>query len=174
MEIALRPLSEADLETVRNWRNSPEVARYMYTGNHITAAQQQAWFQRVNADPTKRFWMIEYAGRAVGVVNVVALHATHRSCHLGIYFGAQDIRGKGLGRGTMRLLLARVFGELGMNKIVAEAFSWNGQAIALYEKMGFRQEGVFRQEIWKDGKFHDVVRLALLAEEWNSAEEVKP
>jgi RimJ/RimL family protein N-acetyltransferase len=41
----------------------------------------------------------------------------------------------------------------------------NAHAIALYEKVGFRAEGLQRQAAFKSGRHVDVVPMALLAHE---------
>lgn len=50
-DIALVRLTEDLLDTVRQWRNDPDVNRYLFTREAITSAQQRRWFEQVSADP---------------------------------------------------------------------------------------------------------------------------
>jgi len=45
-------------------------------------------------------------------------------------------------------------------------FDYKQRAIAVYDKPGFRQEGVFREFLQRDGKRYDMARCGLLRREW--------
>ncbi len=46
-------------------------------------------------------------------------------------------------------------------------FEYNERAIALYEKLGFRREGVYREFLSRDGQRYDMYLYGLLRREWN-------
>ncbi|MCB0169859.1 MAG: GNAT family N-acetyltransferase [Anaerolineae bacterium] len=70
-------------------------------------------------------------------------------------------RGRGLGH---RLLEATVNQALadGLSRIELEVFASNRIAKALYEKLGFEQEGVKRRARYLDGVWDDLIMMALL------------
>jgi len=39
------------------WRNAPEVRRQMYTRHPISPEEHRAWFERMQADPTRRWYL---------------------------------------------------------------------------------------------------------------------
>ena len=45
-------------------------------------------------------------------------------------------------------------------------FEYNQGAGRLYERLGFKVEGVSRQEIWHKGRWWDGIQLGMLSEEW--------
>ncbi len=47
-------------------------------------------------------------------------------------------------------------------------FSYNTRAIALYEKLGFQREGVYREFIQRDGARYDMYLYGLLRCEWKA------
>jgi RimJ/RimL family protein N-acetyltransferase len=57
-----------------------------------------------------------------------------------------------------------------MNRLQCEVFLENESVWQLHQKFGFKQEGLFRQYIFKEGKYKDIVYLAMLREEYLSAE----
>ena len=64
------------------------------------------------------------------------------------------------GRGVGRLLLERLLEigrELAYHKLVLAAFPINRAGIALYERCGFREVGVYREQGMLDGRWVDVV-----------------
>jgi UDP-4-amino-4,6-dideoxy-N-acetyl-beta-L-altrosamine N-acetyltransferase len=171
MSDLLRPLGPDDLELVRGWRNSPAVAQYMYTADAISAEQQQAWYTRISQDSTVQYWLIYYQDRPVGVANLYAISQRNRSCYWAFYLGEENLHGSGIGAKVELAVLEYVFEELKLNKLACEVFVTNEKVVAMHEKFGFRREAYFRQHIYKDKQFIDVVGLALLRREWQQVRE---
>ncbi|RLI67681.1 MAG: N-acetyltransferase, partial [Candidatus Gerdarchaeota archaeon] len=47
---------------------------------------------------------------------------------------------------------------------------FNKRAIRTYEKVGFKMVGKLRQAHFSDGKYHDVILMDILQDEWLSRE----
>jgi phosphinothricin acetyltransferase len=70
-------------------------------------------------------------------------------------------RGKGVGR----VLLARLIElgrEHGYHKLVLSAFPFNPGGMALYEKMGFRTVGIYKEQGQLDGQWVDTIVMERL------------
>ncbi|MGF9563713.1 GNAT family N-acetyltransferase [Neorhizobium sp. JUb45] len=74
-----------------------------------------------------------------------------------------DYRDRGLGR---KLILATIEAArvAGMHRVELHAHADNLRAIALYEKVGFRHEGLARDAIRIDGRYMDSVLMAMIFE----------
>jgi UDP-4-amino-4,6-dideoxy-N-acetyl-beta-L-altrosamine N-acetyltransferase len=151
---------------VRGWRNSPEVSAYMYNSFEISPEEQLKWYQKIKNDNSSRYWIIEVSGRPIGVASLSGISKLFNSCYWAFYLGDTEIRGGGIGSKVEYQVLNYVFEDLGLNKLRCEVFSFNEKVIQLHEKFGFRREAYYRQHIFKDGSFRDVVGLALLKSEW--------
>ena len=70
-------------------------------------------------------------------------------------------RGKGVGRQLLAHLidLARA---LSYHKMVLSAFPFNGAGMALYERMGFRTVGIYREQGLLDGRWVDTIVMEKL------------
>ena len=55
---------------------------------------------------------------------------------------------------------------MNLNRIELGVLGSNISGLKLYEKVGFKREGVKRQSIYKNGKFVDVIMMAILKEEF--------
>ena len=55
------------------------------------------------------------------------------------------------------------FSELNLRKLKVSVMDFNLPALRAYEKCGFTREGVLRQEIYREGSYHDVIQMALFA-----------
>ena len=73
----------------------------------------------------------------------------------------REWRGKGVGRRLLdRLIeLAR---EIGYHKMVLSTFPFNEPGVALYERLGFRRVGVYREQGMLDGKWVDTLIMEKL------------
>lgn len=172
MDIQLLPLQHADIKLVRTWRNSPEVAQYMYTDEPISHEQQEAWFEKVKTDPSSQYWLIQYSDQKIGLASLTGISYALSSCYWAFYLGDTSIRGAGIGSKVEFNVLEHVFNELHLNKLRCEVYVFNDKVISMHEKFGFRREAYYRQHARKNGKWQDVVGLAMLREEWEQSREL--
>jgi RimJ/RimL family protein N-acetyltransferase len=69
-DYSLRPMTESDLEQVLQWRNHPEVRRYMYTTHEIRLEEHRKWFMNATTNPAIELLIYEQGGKAQGFVNI--------------------------------------------------------------------------------------------------------
>lgn len=165
-DIELIPLNKGHLEMVRNWRNSEDIARYMYSDEYITPEMQEKWFEGINSDTTSKYWIISYNEKLLGLASIIGLDNVLKSCYWAFYLGETSIRGAGLGAKIEYNILSYVFDTLNLNKLRCEVFVFNDMVIKMHEKFGFRREAYYREHCYKNDKFQDVVGLAILKQEW--------
>lgn len=166
MSLELKKIQEKDLELVRKWRTSPEVAKYMYTSPKITKKEQLDWFNKIKNDQTKIYWVIHFEKKPIGVINFYDIDPVNRNAFWAYYIADMNVRGKGIGKALELTILSVAFNELKLHKLSCEVFSWNEKVIKIHEKYGSKIEGRFRDHIYKDGQYHDVVRMAILENEY--------
>ena len=163
----LREVGTADKDMIRQWRNSPDVARYMYTDHQITEAEHEQWFQNVLKDQKRKYWIIVYERKSIGLANLYDIDDKNRRCFWGLYISSENVRSKGMGGFIEYQVMKYVFDNLEYNKLCCEALSSNTRAINLYKSFGFQEEGVYRRHILKNGEYTDVVALGMLKSEWD-------
>lgn len=167
MSLEFREIKRNDLETIRTWRNSDDVKKYMYTTDYITESQQINWFEKIKNDDNAKYWIIEYNKEPVGLVSITNISRVFDSCSWAFYLGNTKHRGVGIGKNTELKVIDYVFNVLGLNKLRCEVLETNKKVIAMHEKFGFRREAYYRSHIKKEGVYIDVVGLGLLKEDWN-------
>lgn len=161
----LRPLAEADLAQVLEWRNAPSVRAMMYTHHAISPVEHLAWFARLQQDPTRSAWVFEADGVPAGVVNFTRIDEAASQAHWGFYVRPATPRGSGTRLG--RLALAQAFGPLALGKLYGEVLAWNKASLAFHLKLGFAQEDVLRAHHRDGEQFHDVHVFGLSREAWS-------
>lgn len=69
------------------------------------------------------------------------------------------------GRGVGKVMLARLIelaGEQGFHKMVLSAFPSNSGGVTLYERMGFRTVGIYKEQGMLDGRWVDTIIMEKL------------
>ena len=137
----------------------------MFSQHEITWDEHQAWFYRMQVDHTKRWFLyLNENNEPSGVVYFTALDPAQRSAFWGFYASPDAIPGTGL---RMEFdALSKSFGDLGLYKLNCEVLASNKSVINMHKKVGFTEEGCFREHFFEGEKRVDVIRLGMLASEW--------
>lgn len=170
MQIKLLNLQYDHLEQVRQWRMMPEVTKYMYTDPIITSKQQIAWYESIRRDSTVRYWVINVEGENIGVISLTNIDLIKNQCECAYYIAEEIFRGKGLANIIEYNIYDFVFNSLGLGKLWFEILDFNERAINLHKKFGCEVENLYKDHIFKNGEFHDAVRMAITKQKW---QEVK-
>ncbi|OQE29332.1 hypothetical protein PENFLA_c004G10392 [Penicillium flavigenum] len=92
-------------------------------------------------------------------------YAHHRNAMIGISL-ADGFRGKGYGGEAINWALDWAFQHLGLHRVSIGACSFNRDALKLYRKLGFVDEGREREAVYHRRAWHDIVSLSMLEHEW--------
>lgn len=171
MRLRFRRIGSDDLGMIMNWRTMPEVSSYMYTDFKPDIEKQKSWFETISMDKSRLDWIINLDNEDVGLVSIVKIDRLNQRCEWAYYLASPNVRGKGVGRSVEINILSYVFDELNLNKLCCEVFVANDKVIKIHEKYGSQIEGTRREQVRKDGRFHDIVEMGILRSEWE--EKVK-
>jgi UDP-4-amino-4,6-dideoxy-N-acetyl-beta-L-altrosamine N-acetyltransferase len=138
----------------------------MYTDHAISEEEHRRWFAAMLAAPDRRYWMIQDDGSPVGLANVVGIDLKRRRCEWAYYLGEASVRGRGVGAAVEFAVIEHVFNTLGMHKLWCEVLLENEAVWKLHVSFGFIREALYRDHVWKAGRFQDVVGLGLLDSDW--------
>ena len=167
-QVRLRALEPEDLPDYHRWLNDPEVVRYLKLYAPLSMPDEEAWYQEVRGDSSQMVFAIESeAGQHIGNLSLMHLNWKDRSAELGIVIGDKGQWGKGYAQDATRTLLAFAFGEMNLNRVYLRVFADHQAAINAYRKCGFVEEGRLREEIYADGRYHDMLVMAILRREFN-------
>jgi len=164
-------LSKDHLPTYARWFRDYEVQRLLgQTALPITDEAEAAWFEHaVNASNEYHhpIHIIEN-DKLIGLCSLLNVDTRSRNAEYGISIGDKDSWNKGYGTDATSIMLRIAFDELNLHRVFLRVYDFNERAIRVYEKLGFVKEGVLRQHVFRDGKYHDVILMGLLRDEWQS------
>ena len=100
-------------------------------------------------------------------VGAIGLHTDpeHRSAMIG-YWIDEEHEGRGLVTKASRALTEVAFRDLAMHRVWLTADPKNTRSCAVAERLGFRLEGIRREDTYTDGRFRDTALYAVLEDEW--------
>ena len=166
----LRPVEEADLPRILEWRNSERIRVNMYTDHIISIEEHRDWYHNLRKGGHSVCLVFERLDRPCGIVNFTGFDRKGGRCDWGFYLGETDLpRGTGDVMGMLGLEYA--FEKLNIRKLCGEAFAFNTSSIKFFGRLGFSEEGRFSRHALKCGKHEDVVRFALFKEDWEKNRE---
>ena len=111
---------------------------------------------------------IEADGLFIGQCALFNFNDTSHTCELGIAIGDLAYQGKGYGREAIRLLLDYAFRLRNVRKVYLTVLGENERAIRAYRACGFAEEARWRQHVWSNGRYIDLVGMGILRDEWQA------
>ena len=164
--ITLRAVEREDLSDYVRWLNDPVVLEYF--GNQVPLAlvQEEKWYDDMLRDPSLRAFAVEFEGQHVGNAGFGNIDGRNASAEVGLFIGSPEMWDRGLGSDVLKTLVRFGFEQMNLNRIYLQVFAGNQRAIHLYEKVGFRHEGRWRQAGFRHGRYHDLLWMSVLREEW--------
>jgi RimJ/RimL family protein N-acetyltransferase len=150
------------LENALRWFNDPEVTARLELFTGITRRQEEAFFDRIEAQrDTDLHWaIVAEPGDHIGFTALHQINWRTRSALGGLVIGEKKAWGRGYATDAVRVRTRFAFEQLGLHRIEGQTI--NPAMRRVYEKCGYRPEGVARQKIWRDGHWHDMDLFAIL------------
>lgn len=170
-KVKLREYSKEDIKQAQMYVNDPEVKMLLTPGIPFpyTLEDEEKWYESQSANNDTYNFAIETLdeGKYIGGCGINKIDWKNSNVIIGIFIGDKNYWEKGYGTDAIKVLIKFIFNEMNINRIKLNVFSFNKRAIKCYEKCGFKVEGVLRQELFRDGEYHDDILMGLLKEEYN-------
>lgn len=161
----LRKIEESDLLMILDWRNHPSIRNNMYNTDEIKLEEHKSWFNSVLHDQTKQYFIFQIDNIPLGVIGFTLINKKFNNATWAFY--ASPEAPSGTGSKMEYLALEYAFNSLKLHKLYCEVISFNQPVIKLHKKFGFEVEGIFKDQVFAQGQYHDVYRLALFSGPWN-------
>jgi RimJ/RimL family protein N-acetyltransferase len=175
------PDRDLHLENAIRWWNDPEVGRFLVASLGMTRGMAEEWFERVQGRErihatswvapsglSREFvWaVLDDQDQHIGFAWIHNIDWRYRVGVTGTVIGEKSAWSKGYGSEAMKLRAQFAFEVLGLHRLEADAIADNIGSVRALERAGYRREGVARQKVWARGKWHDLVLLGMLEEDY--------
>lgn len=155
--LMIRPFAaESDIAILETWL-SDKYGRYFVLSS--TSAHSVSIEELVNGERNHLGVITTLEGKPIGALAYLDLDFDQKRAELRKLIGDAEYRGAGLAEEATRLWIAYGFNALCLEKIYVSTLQTHINNIKLNEKIGFRVEGLLRDEVLIEGTRHDVLRM---------------
>lgn len=182
--VVLSGIEPEDIPQIVAWRNRPDINDSFIEYEPLTNDAQLRFLTRLDESKDRKLWLINARDPGkpppypkavrpspdaipVGTIGLKEIDLRNRHCELASMFIAElDYRNFQVAFDAEWLVLDYCFNHLGMHKVVAWVPAYNTDVAKLHRVMGWKEEGVLRQHVFKKGRFEDVTLLAIFEEDF--------
>jgi RimJ/RimL family protein N-acetyltransferase len=171
--LLLRPLTEADVDDLVEYRSIPEVCRYVpfepQSADDVIARMNGPWRQQTLAQEGSSITLgaeLEDSGKLIGDVMLRWLSAEHHCGEIGYVFNPA-YAGRGYAAEAAHAGLHLAFDDFGLHRVMARIDARNSASARLATRLGMRHEAYLRENEWFKGEWTDEIDFAILAQEWS-------
>ncbi len=162
LKIILRSLKDDDQEALallannkKVWDNVRDMLPYSYTMDDAIF-----FINLTNQENPQVTFAIEYDGAFCGMIGLIPQKDVYRNtAEIGYWLG-EPFWNKGITTTAVKLITDYGFNELNFIRIHSGIFEYNIASMKVLEKNGYKKDGVFKKNIFKNGKIWDEHRYS--------------
>ena len=170
-KVILKSLSEVDILYSKwyGWFNDEKICSTLqkhYFPNSIEL--QKKFLNSTKSQDTLILGIcdIKYS-EIIGVVSLSSINYINRSAEFACVIANEEDRNVSVFVETLNLVLKHAFLSLNLNKVYGGSISKNLVKLIVRASNG-KTEGVSRQDMFKNGEYHDIYNFSVLRDEFNS------
>ena len=169
--IYLRMIEPGDLEKTYKWHNDYEIQK-MTCGQirFVSMEIEKNWIMSKTSNNQKDIYLsvcLIENNEMIGLVSINDIDYVNRKCIFGgIVIGDKNYRDGIAYREANSILKAYVFEQLNMHKLTGSCLENHFMSRACMELDGYKKEGILRDEVFKDGKYHNVIIYSLIENDY--------
>ena len=166
-KVKLRELSLEDVDDRYQWCLDKEVTNHLNMPEKyppFSREETRKWIEMCinHTNGYEQKAIITEDGKHIGWIDLKNIDNLNKHAELGIAIGDKRFWGKGYGLSAMNEMLLFGFKELQLNKIWLRVEIDNKKAIKSYERIGYTEEGILREDRFRNGEFVNRLRMSIL------------
>lgn len=168
--VNIRILQKSDSEVVRFWKNSEHNYKYFANRTFINDIRQEKWINSKLNDSSSLYFIIieKKSGKLIGMTLLEDIDQRNRTACWGIYIGDLEFRKRVFALEATMLILDYAFSYLNLNKVYGNTLSSNPRGRSFHSLVGFNEEAVFKNHLYIDGKYVDLIWICLFRDSWHN------
>jgi ribosomal-protein-alanine N-acetyltransferase len=171
--LVLRQMHISDAATLMYFRSAPELNVYSIREPATSITAMEELINRMLESERKGegvHWALELRDQPGVMIGDIGIWKILREHHRGVlgYVLRKEHQGKGLLSEALQDVIQYGFNEINLHSLMAEVNPQNNASFQLLVRMGFRREGLFREDVYFRGEFHDTAVYSLLRSDMKS------
>lgn len=170
--LTMRRQRVADAPALFEAYRDVELMRYWSSAPHGSVEETRAYLDPREDHQDWRGWSITLKGDDKAIGTLAATTRRPGVAEIG-YLLVREHWSRGYAREAVKALIDLLFAE-GHRRVFADTDPDNAASIAMLEQLGFKREGLLRQEWETHIGVRDTLLLGLLRDEWPAREAIVP
>lgn len=168
MYITIRKFEREDIPNKVKWINDPANNQFLHYDLPIEISKTQRWFDN-NVGRTDRYdAVIEADGMACGIIGLLGIDKRNSKAEYYVTMGEASLKGRGIATEASKIILEYAFKDLNLNKVFLYTETENIAAQKFFEHIGFKREGVIRQDLYSRERFVDRIMYGMLKNDFEN------
>ena len=169
-KIYLSPVSTEDVEKFTEWKNDFNVTDYTGRSGSLTSFEAEKQYSQETSNNKIKFSIITLKDdKLIGWISLDDINYIHSTASLGIVIGEKEYLNQGYGTEAIMLIIDYGFNYLNLHRISLQLMSFNERALKCYQKCGFKQTGILREDTFINGKYYDSICMDILENEFTES-----
>ena len=163
----LRPVEEADIDLIQQWRNCKDIQPYVREYRELSKDAIRSWLDNTTHNSKFEFFIVEDEFRVpIGVVGLTYIDWVSRNAdiHLAIY--EKDWIDDTYAPEVLNIMLEYGFKHLNLHRIYAEVYEVDTKKINFFLDNNFNLDAVLREHHYYNDEYIDSHIYAILKQEY--------
>lgn len=173
MRIYLRAFEPEDYVLINKWRNDEEIYRSLGGNlNFVSLAREKAWVQSKSIEDNRGLYLavcLKDSDEMIGYISLSNIDLRNLKAEIGGWIiGNKSLWNKGYAKESVSELLSYAFCQFPINKCSSYCLEEHTVSIKIHEALGFRHDGILRDEVFKNGEFKNLLVFSILRDEFEA------
>lgn len=161
----LRALEIADFERTLNWHRDDDIwSMVVGPKYYVSSEYEKKWLEDTIFDQSsvKLAVCLKQNHDHIGIVSLTRFNWINRNAESHWMLGDKAFWGNGYATEAVMQLLDFGFQERGLHRISCSILENNLASRKVAQKCGYQEEGILRDAIFKNGRFHNLIVMSIL------------
>lgn len=164
----IRLMEEKDVPYKVQWVNDEEIRKTQNLDFPISKIGTMEWLHSITSNSTRKDFIIcsKVDNVPIGYCGLVNINLKNSKAESYLGLGDKNYWGRGHASEARRLILDYAFDVLDLNKVYSYVWDENEKMKHINKKVGFKIEGLLRDDIFYQGEYRDNVLMGVLKDEY--------
>ncbi|MFH1546898.1 MAG: GNAT family protein [bacterium] len=154
--VRLSKLTKEDKKVIKRWNLDSEVSKFRESATEEPNILNSISFGIYEKEKSE----------LIGDLGISSIDKKNKHAEIGLSIGDKRYWGRGYGTDSVLTALSFCFEELCLNRVYLDVWEDNKRAIRCYESCGFMRDGLLREHVYRNGKYHNKLLMSILKSDW--------
>lgn len=165
-DIYLRALNDEDINgNYSKWLNDPEITVYNSHGRFPMTIEKLREYVKIARTSNSMLVLAVVdtkSDKHIGNISLQSISWIDSNAEIAFLLGEKNWWGKGVMQKAGKLLINHGFNTLNLHRIHCGTSSENIGMQKLAEKLGMHKEGIRKEALFNNGKYHDIIEYGII------------